>query len=591
MRPKKNIQVKIKNQDLEFEIPAGSNLAESLQKNGIYLTAWCHFRGQCGRCAVDILSGPQPSLRPQEILFQAKGNWPANRRLACLFPVKGDLVISIPASSLLKDVPVLAKGIAVKTELNPAIKKYHVFLPSPSLKSPTATLDRLKKSLRIKKLTGINPGILRALEVYDQEKKGLTVIVYDDEEILAIKPGAEASPLVGLAVDLGTTTIVMEAVDLENGRLIAAETSLNHQVKFGPDVISRISHASTGEEKLEELRETIVSDLNRMIDNICNRLRLSPEDIWEAVIAGNSTMNHLFLGVPAGGLGQAPFYTVFSSISPLPAGPLGLRMNPLGKVLLSPNIRSFIGGDIAAGLLAANLFESVATFAFIDLGTNGEIVIRGRDHLIATSTAAGPAFEGMNLSCGTIASDGAIERATWLNNELQVKTINNAPPRGVCGSGLIDLLRVFLERGLINRSGRIEGGRSQLEIVPDIFFTQEDIRQVQLACAAVKTGFRFLLDSIGLQPQDLEALYLAGAFGQELSTTSSQVIGLIPRIDPERVFFLGNTSLAGARLLLLNRSVRAKLASFIDKIEFVSLASEPRFQAYFLAALPLEPWP
>lgn len=590
MRQKKNIRVRIQNQDLEFEMPAASNLAEGLQKAGIYLSTWCQFRGQCGRCAVDILSGPKPSLRPQEILFQAKGNWPAYRRLACLFPVKDDLVISIPDSSLVKDVPILTKGIAVKTELNPAIKKYHVFLPSPSLKSPTASLDRLKKSLKIKKVTGINRAILRALGVCDQEKKELTVIVYDDEEILAIKPGAEVSSHVGLAVDLGTTTIVMEAVDLESGRLMAKETSLNHQVRFGPDVLSRISHASTGEEKLEELRETIVSDLNRMIDNICNRLRLSPEDIWEAVIAGNSTMNHLFLGVPVRGLGQAPFSTVFTSVPPLPAGPLGLRMNPLGKVLLSPNIRSFIGGDIAAGLLAANLFESVATFAFIDLGTNGEIVIRGRDRLIATSTAAGPAFEGMNLSCGTIALDGAIERATWLNNELQVKTINNAPPRGVCGSGLIDLLAVFLERGLINRSGRIVGGKSQLEIVPDIFLTQEDIRQVQLACAAIKTGFRLLLDSIGLQPQDLEAFYLAGAFGQELSTTSSQVIGLIPMIDPERVFFLGNTSLAGARLLLLNRSVRAKLASFIDKIEFISLASEPRFQAYFLAALPLEPW-
>ncbi len=590
MKKKSICRVRLEPSGKIISAPAHSNLARVIQQAGFPLSTWCRFRGLCGRCVVEIIEGDQPPLQEKEIFFQKKRQWPRSFRLACLFPLQGDVVLRLPETSLIRGVSILEKGIPFQAELDPAIKKYHLRLKPPSLAQPFSLLSRWQKALANPRLK-ISLKNLTQLASLEAEKNIITAYVYDEEEIVKVEKFRPSSPAVGLAVDLGTTTLVVEAVDLETGQTLGRELSLNHQVRFGADIVTRLSYAMEKKENLKELQQTILADLNQMITNLLSRIKLSPANILEVVLAGNAAMNHLLLGLPVESLAMAPFAALFSHLLPLSGRQVGLKIHPEGKVYLAPNIFSFIGGDISAGLLAAGFLEDAGPFAFIDLGTNGEIAVKAKKRFVVSSTAAGPAFEGMNLTCGMIASSGAICRAEWSKDKLIIHTIGQEAPRGICGSGLIDLLAISLRHGQMEASGRLKGGKNQLIVAPGIVLTQADIRQAQLACAAVKTGFRLLLDYLRLRPEDLKAVYMAGAFGQELSIKNSMSLGLLPRLETNKVYFLGNTSLAGARLLLLNRSSRERLLSSLKKIEYISLASQEKFETYFLEAMRFGPWP
>jgi uncharacterized 2Fe-2S/4Fe-4S cluster protein (DUF4445 family) len=301
-------------------------------------------------------------------------------------------------------------------------------------------------------------------------------------------------------------------------------------------------------------------------------------------------MSHLLLGVPVDSLAAAPYYAVFSRVPSLNAREVGLAIHPEAKAYLSPNIQSFVGGDISSGLLAVQLAARTGHWLFIDLGTNGEIVLKAADKLIATSTAAGPAFEGMNISCGMPALPGAIYKAEDTGT-IQAATIGGGPARGVCGTGLIDLIAAFLARGEVAPGGAIRNAEKRLAVAPDMVLTQEDVRQMQLACAAIKSGIRLMLRANGLSVEKLDGIFIAGAFGNYLNVRNSMAIGLLPRLDEERVVFVGNSSLAGARLLLLNRGARREVESLVPRIRYLSLASEPQFQDFYIRALEFSSWP
>ena len=567
----------------------GENLAQILKRGGINLNTWCNLRGICGKCAIEIIEGRVNEKKEEEIKIEKIKKWPQNYRLACQIYLEGDIKIKIPEESIIKDIKILDRGLMIKKEIEPAIKKYQICFVHNDLIKAGSILNYLREKLKIEELK-FSLKSLESLGHFDLEND-VIIYIYDGKELVRISKGVLPSPLLGLAIDLGTTTIVMEAIDLESGEILGKQTDFNHQLSFGSDVLSRIAFACASPDNLKKLQTTVIDELNEMIEKFRDDCGLEEENFMEAVIACNTTMNHLLLGLPVASLARAPFISIFSSIEPLRAKELNLRLNPEARIFIAPNIRSFVGGDISAGLMAAGLFERPGPFAFIDLGTNGEIVIKKDDQIVVTSTAAGPAFEGGNLSCGLPAVDGAIWRAELINGELKIETVNERPARGICGSGLIDLLAIFLQQGVIKPDGRIAQGREKIEIQDNIFLTQGDIRQAQLACAALKTGFRLLLENLCLDPRELQAIYLAGGFGQELSVENSQVIGLIPRIEKEKVIFLGNTSLAGARLLLLNNSSRQHLLSFLERIEYISLAMEPNFQDYFLQALRFGPWP
>jgi uncharacterized 2Fe-2S/4Fe-4S cluster protein (DUF4445 family) len=295
-------------------------------------------------------------------------------------------------------------------------------------------------------------------------------------------------------------------------------------------------------------------------------------------------MNHFLLGVPVKSLAVAPYNAAFSTLPELSARKIGIKINTNGKAYIVPNIKSFIGGDICAGLLASNLAHREGNYLFIDLGTNGEIVLKIGKRFIATSTAAGPAFEGMNIHSGMLALPGAIYRAEK-KKEMILHTIENSAPKGICGTGLIDLVAIFLEQGIISPKGKIPHPNKKIPITENIDITQKDIREIQLALAAIKSGTQIMLTKHGLQPDMLEGIFIAGAFGNYLNIPNAMDLGLLPPIDPKKIIFIGNSSLAGAKALLLSEKARKAAEALTQKIQHVSLATDPKFQEYFIEAL------
>jgi uncharacterized 2Fe-2S/4Fe-4S cluster protein (DUF4445 family) len=301
-------------------------------------------------------------------------------------------------------------------------------------------------------------------------------------------------------------------------------------------------------------------------------------------------MNHILCGVAVDSMALAPFHAVFSTLPPLAASEIGLALHPQARVYIAPNIKSFVGGDVTAGLVASEFAAGPGTGLFIDLGTNGEIVLKKGGEFVTTSTAAGPAFEGMNISCGMLALPGAINRVEW-NNGFKCRTVDDLPPQGVCGTGLIDILAGAVARGLLGRDGRIIGPEKRLRLTDRLALTQQDIRDIQLAVAAVRSGVQLMLREFRLKVEDLDRILVAGAFGSSLDIANAQAIGLLPDVPAGKIAFIGNASLAGARLLLVSRPARAVAETLAAKISHVSLATRPDFQDEFVQSLEFDGYP
>ena len=566
------------------------NLADKLHQAGIPINLYCNKRGLCGKCLVEIVSGRRPEPTDKELTWLGERKLNPDHRLACQYTIDGDLEINVPLSSTHEDVPILPviPGSAVPPD--PAIRKYFLEIAKPKISSPDSLSEQILAALGTQRLK-MQPEVLRELSgALEPAGAGATIVVHREEEVIAVEPGATLGRNFGLAVDVGTTTLVMELVDVESGKTVDLEAALNSQSARGADVISRITHALSGTENAAELRGLVLESLNQMVRRLLVRNRISPSSVYEAVVSGNTAMNHLMLGVPVDTLARAPYHAVFSRLPCLDTADVGLGIHPRGKVYFSPNIKSYVGGDISSGFLASGLAGRAGCFLFIDLGTNGEIVLKAGEDIMATSTAAGPAFEGMNISCGSPALPGAIYRAED-SGVLRVFTIANSPPRGICGTGLIDLIAVFRARGEIAAAGAIQGGTGNLAVAEGLTLTQNDIRQVQLACAAVKSGIRLMLKAAALSAERLDGIYVAGAFGNYLNIANAQAIGLLPTIAGDKVVFVGNSSLAGARRLLVAKGERDQLESLAAGIRYVSLASDPEFQDQFIRSLEFMAWP
>ncbi len=565
-------------------------LADAIHRAGIPLSLYCNKRGLCGKCFVEIVRGPQPPLGEKERFWLEQKNLGKNYRLACRCKIGGDLVINVPALFTSQDVPILPAIARSAVAPDPAVKKYFLELATPDLASPHSLFDKLIEHLGYKHLK-ISADVLNKLgRALAEGKFKVTVAVHREEEILAVEPGNTMDRNFGLAIDIGTTTLVMDLVDVNSGKTLDTLAALNSQVKRGADVISRISYAALAPQNAVELRSLVLETLNGMIGRILSKNRVSPGSVYEIVVSANTTMNHLLLGIPVVTLAVAPYHAVFSRLPALSSRQVGFAIHPQGKVYLAPNIKSFVGGDIASGLLASRLSSKRGNFLFIDLGTNGEIVLKAGPQIVTTSTAAGPAFEGMNISCGMPALPGAIYKAEE-GRTIKTYTLGNKPSRGVCGTGLIDLVAIFLERGRISPRGAIQGAEKKIRVKRNIVLTQEDIRQMQLACAAIKTGIRMMLKANHLSERELDGIYIAGAFGSYLNIKNSMAIGLLPRVDESKLVFIGNSSLAGARLLLISAPEREMIEPLTQKIRYVSLAANPEFQDQFIKALEFKTWP
>jgi uncharacterized 2Fe-2S/4Fe-4S cluster protein (DUF4445 family) len=574
----------------KVRVRAGELLADALTRAGIPVSLYCHKRAICGKCAVRIRSGLLPLLEaPEKAVLEKRGLSP-DHRLACRFAVRGDLVVEVIPESRLGRVTVLEAGLSAPVALDPQVKKLAVILEKPPLSAPAAVTESLESLLG-------TPGLrlpLQALRAHEGPDTGsprtVTAVLYGERECLDIEPGDSSGQAFGLAVDVGTSTVVMELVDLVTGTCAGRVSALNSQASYGADVVSRISFAFQEPDNLRRLRKSIAHLLNELAGELTQTSAVPRNRVYEAVIAGNTAMNHLLCGVSVDSLALSPFHAVFSALPPFPAQEIGLELHPAARVFIVPNIKSFVGGDITSGLAACSLQEKTGNVLFIDIGTNGEIVLKKGAQFIATSTAAGPAFEGMSISCGMLAVEGAVDRAEWRDG-FRLRTLGDGPPHGLCGTGLIDILALSLARGLVKRDGKISGREKKLRLGDKLNLTQNDIRELQLAAAAIKTGVRLMLKEFEVPLKALEAVYVAGAFGNSLNIHNAQALGLLPGIPDKRITFVGNSSLAGARKLLLSAPERAAAESLAKSITHVSLATRPDFQDEFVRCLEFGPLP
>ena len=570
---------------------AGEVLADVITRAGIPLSLYCHQRGLCGKCAVRVLSGALPFPGALEAaLIEGRGLGP-DHRLACLYEVRGDVVVETLPGSRLERVAVIESGIAAAAYIDPAVRKLPLVLDKPSLYSPTAAADALRGALKSPRLA-LPLSVLAKLggTAALAPARGVTAVLYGDDEVLDLEAEGSGGEIFGLAVDLGTSTVAAELVDLRTGKVVDRAAAVNPQNAYGVDVVSRITFAFENPDNLGRLKRAAVQLINDMAGTMARRSGVARHRVYDAVVAGNTAMSHILCGVPVDSLALAPFHAVFSSLAPLAASEIGLALHPQARLYVSPNIKSFVGGDITAGLVAAEFAAKPGTELFVDLGTNGEIVLKKGREFVTTSTAAGPAFEGMTISCGMLAVAGAIHKAGW-SEGFKFRTVDDLPPQGVCGTGLVDILASAIDRGLVGRDGRIVGPEKRIRLTDRLALTQQDIREVQLAVGAVRSGIRLMLREFRVAPADLDRVVVAGAFGSSLDIANAVSIGLLPDLPDGKIAFVGNASLAGARLFLLARPARTAAEGLAARISHVSLATRPDFQDEFVRALGFHRYP
>lgn len=597
-----------------FRAADGSCLLDELLEQNALPPFPCGGKGTCGKCRVRVAQGAPPptaedrrALTPREL---AQG-W----RLACRVTVRGPMQVELPgadtALEIVTGTPAAAPGPDVSgpaasgpdAALRPLVTKTY-FAPG-SLPGGASDLAALAGALGEPGLTAGLP-LLRALpDVLRAREHGFTAVA-QGKTLLALEKGDTAGRQYGVCVDIGTTTVACYLVELAGGRVAEVEADGNAQAPCGMDVIARIAYTQDHARGLETLHARIVGQLNAMMARLCARVSLSPRDVWQVSIAGNTVMLHFLLGLPADHIAAAPFTPVTLAAQEFPAEALGLCTR--GAVYVLPGVASYVGADITAGLLACGAADvSAPCSLLLDLGTNGEMALFGGGEVTVCAVAAGPAFEGGNLSCGCASVRGAVDHVSFQNGGLRVSTVGGAPVGGICGSGVLDAVALMRQNGVLDETGRLrapgdipepalrarlrgEEDRSFLLVpgtagVQPVRLTQKDVREFQLAKAAVAAGIQTLLQKTGRSAGDVERVYLAGGFGSRLLPASAAQAGLIPREWASRAEAAGNTSGEGARLCLLSPDSRRKAEELARRAQYVELSTEPDFQKRFVDAM------
>jgi len=588
------------------EVPEGLTLRQALAHLGCEVLAPCGGEGTCGKCRVIVRQGAAPPL-PEENALLSPAQLAQGLRLSCRVRVEGDQKVEVPLSSRRPAMRILPGGLSRTVPLDPAVSKQVVHLETQQLDQPWARLEHLRFSGELRADLRADLDLLRRLPALLDGEGGTMTAVLRGDRLLDVERGDTSGRLFGVALDLGTTTAVASLVDLNTGREVAHAALVNKQTAYGHDVIARINHTLEGEQGLEELRRAAVSSLQEVMDLALDKAGVQRDEVYEATLVGNSTMMHLFLGISPLSLGQLPYVAMFNDALEMPARQAGLALNPTAWLYMLPEIAGFVGADTVAAVLATGLDEDEGRIRLVaDIGTNCELALRHGKRLLVTSTPAGPAFEGARIRCGMYAAPGAIEEI-HLDGTVRLKVIGGGEPRGLCGSGLLDIGAELVRCGIVDETGRLldpEEVESQVwkerlieqeeerafvmawrEGEPPLTLTQRDIRELQLAKGSIRTAIDFLLEKTGLAPADLDEFCLAGGFGNYLDEHSALRLGLLPAISPEKIRFVGNGALVGARLALVSRELRQRGALAARQAEHLQLAGTPDFQMRFAESM------
>ena len=586
--------------DRTTRVPAGTTVFSAAHWIGLPIDSTCGGRGTCGKCKVRIVQGltdaetaDHRQLRPQEI---ADG-W----RLSCQARIGQDMTCEVP--QLLRVPKAATMGLGRLVILDPNVRKVFLTLDEPSLHDQRSDVQRLRDALTAEGLDMVpNVGVLRTLPSVLREADFAVTAVLAGDHLVAVEGGNTTDDCYGVAFDVGTTTLVGTLMNLRTGMAASVHSTLNGQAPFGADVISRISHGMNGPDAIVELQQAVVATMNSVLDELYRETGVTPQSTYEAVVVGNVTMLHLLLGVDPSPLSMSPFTPAFMDELAVEARELGLRIHPHGYAQTLPALGAYVGADIVAGVLATGVVREDRVRVFVDVGTNGEIILGSAQRALATAAPAGPAFEGSQIRCGMRSTVGAIEGVT-LGERVELQVIGgDVPAEGICGSGLVDAVAQLLLAGLLDHSGRmksrddvpahplcdrlieVDGVRAFL-LADGVYLTQRDIRELQFAKGSIATGIKVLMDILGVRTEDLEEVLLGGSFGSYLNPESAKIIGLVPPVNVDKIIAVGNSAGEGAKIALLSYRERQVAFELPSRVEYVELSGRSDFNDSFISVL------
>ena len=600
-------------------IPASPqfSLLKNLKNNGIHIIAPCGGEGHgvCGRCKVIVKEGKYRTRLLDKLSEKERTE---GYVISCQTHLKSDLYIKIPRSSLLETESVMAGEIShdlntlfnsLNIDISPLTYEIYLELPEPSLTDNISDLERIKRGLSEIGQDNINVPyrIMRNLSRnlrYGDWKVTLTLMDTGyTQEVLRISPGKRDHKNVkyGLAIDVGTTTVVIYLVNLTEGKFVDAATAYNYQIIYGEDVISRIFYA-VDQGGLKELNAAIINDINGILEPLKKKYALSEESIENIVISGNTAMTHLFLGLNPAPITKEPYISAANIFPITSAGRLGINASPDAPLYTLPCVASYIGGDVVAGVLATKIHKKKEISAFMDIGTNGELVVGNSEWLLAAACSAGPCFEGGGLTHGMRATGGAIDSVKINPDtfEPEITTIGPGPPEGICGSGIIDAIAEMYLKGVLTSNGKLKADDSStyikttaegLEFIlyrekdVEITITEPDIDNILRAKAAIYAGFTVLLRETGLSFNEISKIYIAGGFGRYLNVAKAIAIGMFPDQPEEKFIYLENTSVLGACLCLISGQMREEAEAISRMMTYVELSNSNKFMDEYVAGL------
>ena len=579
----------------------GKSLLDCARQVGVDITSLCSGRGTCHACKVKVLAGTVSQATSSERAVFSPQELKAGWRLACQTYPASDVKLGVPAESMTTLQRTQVEGLEIAAPPEPAVSAYRVELPAPSLSDLRGDSERLLETLNQQhRLTcrTIDLDVLRQLSPRLRAWGWQCQAAVRDDEVVSLGPWPSRE--LGLAVDLGTTKVAGYLVDLSNGRTLASLGVMNPQISYGEDVISRITHASGSASQGRRLQKLAAGAINRLAADLCAQVKAKADEITDAVVVGNTAMHHLLLGLPLDQLAQSPFVPAVSQAMDIKARDLGLKIAPGAYTHLLPNIAGFVGADHTSMLLATEAWRTEGVLLAIDIGTNTEVSLIDGGRITSVSCASGPAFEGGHIKDGMRAARGAIERLRLVSDDIQYQTIEGAPPVGLCGSGILDAMAQLYLAGIIEESGRMVEGHPRLrrgkqrEFVlvseeergdkPAIVITQQDVRELQLAKAAIRTGIQVLLETNRRTDEEIGQVVIAGAFGSYIDVASAITIGMLPALPLDRFRQVGNAAGMGAKLALISRHKRAEAQALASRVNYIELASAPDFMHTFVQA-------
>jgi len=589
------------------ECPAGQSLLEAAHLLGVDLVSLCGGQGTCHRCKVQVLAGrisPPTENEKGTLSTQELKN---GYRLACETYPLGDCKVGVPPESLTAPQRTQVEGLEVAVSPEPPVHAYHLELPPPSIEDLRADAKRVLETLyqqhQVRCCT-VDLEVLRTLSPQLRSGNWQAQASVRGDEIIAIRPWP--SRQLGLAVDVGTTKIAGYLLDLDSGQTLAAQGIMNPQIASGEDVISRIAHIGKSPSAAAQLQRLVIKALNQLIVDLCAEIQAEAEEILEIVVVGNTAMHHLMLRLPVAQLALSPFLPAVSEALDIKARDLGLRIAAGAYVHLLPNIAGFVGADHVAMLLSTGVWQTSGVTLAMDIGTNTEVALVSDGEIASVSCASGPAFEGAHIKDGMRAASGAIERLRLVDDAVEYQTIGGTPPVGLCGSGILDAIAQLHLAGVLDAGGRMgdhprvrtvgkqrefvlvseeeREGWGEQEKRPAITITQHDVRELQLAKGAIRSGIQVLLEATGHAVPEIEQVIIAGAFGSYIDVDSAMTIGILPRLPLGRFRQVGNAAGMGAKLALISQRQRVEAQRIANRVRYIELTTAPHFTQTFINA-------